>query len=316
MLAKNKAKERPKWLFYLLLGVVIIVWGFDPVVNKLQYENYSPLALSIISTLFSSILFFILSIKKLKQINLKFLKIALPIGVLNSVACILQRIGLQLTTPPSYAFLEHLSCAFVPIAIYLFTKKRPTFIQLITIVVCIVGCFLISGLIKGFSSISVGDLLCAIAGAILGFCIALVSIYGKQTDTTLLTFVQMISYFVISVIFAFILNKVKINGVIAEEFRFSFNPIHIIFAIAFGLFSVGLCWLFRNMALCRINPIFVAVVSPFSAIISSAISVMLKMENITVELIIGGVLISVAVIISGIGDNKEMIFKQRRKNHG
>lgn len=297
-----KSNKKPKIIYLLLLFTVIIVWGIDPVVNKLQYENYSPLALSILSTIFSSVMFFILSLKKLKTVNKRFFKIAIPIGALNSLACILQRVGLQLTTPSSYAFLEHLSCAFVPIAIFLFTKKRPSVLQTASIVICLIGCFLISGLTSGNASFSVGDLLCAIAGATLGFCIALVGIYAKEFDITAFTFVQMLLYFLISLIGAFVLDSVKLNGAPFEEFRFSLNPVHLIFAVLFGLFSVGFCWLLRNLAIANLNPIFVAVISPLSAVISSVVSIALQIESLTLNLIIGGVLISLAVVFSGLAD--------------
>ena len=316
MISETKPKKCRKLIYYVMLAVVILTWGIDPVVNKLQYENYSPLALSMLSTIFSAVMFFIMSVKKLKLLNARLLKIALPIGILSSLACVLQRVGLQLTTPSSYAFLEHLSCAFVPIALFLITKKRPSIIQVITVIICLIGCVLISGLINNFTSVNIGDVLCAIAGAMLGFSIALIASYAKDIDITLFTFIQMSCYFIISLLGAILLNHFKLNGEPFEEFRFSFNVWHLLFAVFFGLFSVGICWLLRNLAVANINPIFVAIVSPFSAIISSIISISIKIEPFTIELLIGGLLISVAVIISSLSDNKNFIDKFKKKNHG
>ena len=302
----NSTKKANKSIYVIMLLTVIVLWGIDPVVNKLQYDNYSPLALSIINTFFTALLFFAISIKKLNLIDKRFLKIAVPIGALNSFACILQRIGLLLTSPANYAFLEHLSCAFVPIALFVITKKRPTVFQLFITIICLIGCLLISGVLGGPFSLSVGDALCAISGVIFGFVIALMSHYLNGVDIILFTCFQFISYFILSVILAICLNAIKINGAPVEQFRFSFKAIHLIFTICFAIVTVGLGWLLRNTALTHLNPVFVSITSPLSAVISACVSIVAKMDVFSITLLIGATLIVTAVILSGINSSSKL----------
>ena len=138
---EKAVKKTPKYIYYLMLITVVITWGIDPVVNSHFYNYFSTSALISLATLTSTIVFFILSFKKLKYLNKDYLKIALPISALNAIACMLQRIGLQYTTPANYAFLEQLSCIIVPIAVFIFIKRKPTVLQCIaSICVCISVC--------------------------------------------------------------------------------------------------------------------------------------------------------------------------------
>ena len=160
-------------VYYAMLFAVILTWGIDPVINSLFYKHYSATALVSMATLLSSIMFFLVSLKKLKYLNRRYLAVAVPICGLNSIACVFQRIGLQYTTPASYAFLEQLACVVVPIVLFIFARKKPTITQCAASAICLVGCFVLSGLgSEGGFALGVGEILCAIAGILLGLCIA------------------------------------------------------------------------------------------------------------------------------------------------
>ena len=273
--------------FYLALFFVILVWGLDPIVMSYFYNYYSASVLTAIGTAVSFLLLLAVNAKRLNQLTGRYFKIAAPISALGSAACLLQKIGLQYTTPANYAFLEHLSCAVVPIALFVLIKKRPSLPQVIATVLCVGGCFILCGVgTAGPVSLAFGDLLCGLAGLIFGVCTALTGIYAKDLDMSLYMIVHMGVYFSISSLSALCLNYVKLGGQVAEPLHFTFDPKLLFLLALFGLVSIGLCWLLKNTATVKLDPTVVAIVSPFSAVIAAVVSVMLGQDTLTYNLII------------------------------
>ncbi len=299
---REKTKKAPKYIYYLMLIAVVITWGIDPVVNSYFYNYFSASALISLATFASTVVFFILSFKKLKNLNKDYLKIAVPISALNAIACMLQRIGLQYTTPANYAFLEQLSCVIVPIAVFLFVRRKPTVLQAVASIACIVGCFIFSGLGTGGLSFGVGELLCSAAGIILGVSIAATGLFVKKLDISLYMLIHMSVYFLVSAALAVSLNFIKSDGVPLEKFVFTFDMGIVIAVILFGLFSVGLCWLLRTEATRNINPTAVAIISPFSAVITGVVSVIFATDTLSKSFVIGALIITLSMVISTIND--------------
>ncbi len=305
---KNKniciRKNHPKWVYYLALVFVIIVWGVDPMINSYFYNYYSASVLSTICTFCSAVFFLVLSAKKLKQLDSNYLKIALPISFLNSFACLLQRIGLQYTTPANYAFLEHLSCVIVPIMMFIFIKKKATAYQIIASVLCLIGCFVLSGIDFRTNSLcfGIGEFLCAAAGILLGVCVAATGVFAKKLDINLYMVIHMFMYFVVSLLMTICLNFITVDGIPMEKIFFTFDITLLLLLLVFGLITIGLCWLLKTEAIRHIDPSIVAVMCPFSAVITGIISVIFGTDQMNINLILGSILIFVAVTLSGLND--------------
>lgn len=286
-------------IYYFMLMTVILTWGLDPIVNSYFYKYYSAAALVTMATLLSVVMLLLVSLKKLRLLSCRYFAVAVPICTVNSIACLLQRIGLQYTTPASYAFLEQLACVVVPIALFVFTRKKPTLLQCAASVICLVGCFVLSGLGSevGFS-LGIGDALCALAGILFGFCIAATGVYTKGFDIGLYMLVHMAVYFLVSLISAVALNFITQGGAPIERFVFSSDIRVILPAALFSLLSVGVCWLLRTEALRNISPTFVAVSSPLTAVITGIVSLILGLDTLSVNFVIGALLIITAMTLS------------------
>ena len=285
--------------YYLALFFVILVWGLDPIIMSRFYDYYSASVLTAVGTGVSFLLLLAINAKRLNKLSARYFKIAAPISALNSAACLLQKIGLQYTTPANYAFLEHLACAVVPIAVFVLIKKRPTLPQIIATVLCVGGCFILCGVgTAGPVSLAFGDVLCSAAGLIFGVCIALTGIYAKGLDMSLYMVVHMGVYFLVSAASSVGLNFLILNGAPAEAIHFTFDIKLLLLLALFGLVSIGLCWMLKNMATVHTDPTVVAIASPFSAVIAAVVSVMIGEDTLTYNLVIGAALILGAVLFS------------------
>ena len=177
-------KTRARWPYYAALLFVVFFWGCSSIIYSYLYKYYSASVLSAIMTFFSFLFFLALSWKRFAKFDASYLKFGLPACLLSSLAGVMQRIGLQYTTPAHYAFLEHIACVVVPIVVFLLVRKKPSISQGFSVVFCLVGCFIISG--ADFSSaFNIGDVLCFLSGILYGVSSALIGTYGKRLDTVL-----------------------------------------------------------------------------------------------------------------------------------
>lgn len=292
----KKATQR---VYFFALFFVILVWGLDPLIMSFFYQYYSASALTAAGTLISTLLFWALAVRRRGEFHAGYLKVAVPISLLNSVACLLQKIGLQYTTPANYAFLEHLSCLTVPLMLFLLGGKRPAPRQLVAGGICLGGCFFLCGISFAGTALGIGNLLCASAGILLGVCVAAIAVFAKGLDLTLYMAVHMPVYFLTSLASTLLLSRISINGMPLEPFRFSLSVPVLLLALLFGLVSIGVCWWLKAAAILHIDPTTVAVTSPLSAVISALFSVLFGRDTANLRLVLGGVLILAAAILSG-----------------
>lgn len=300
-------------LSYIGLLFVVFIWGISPLVTLKLYAYYSPTFRNAVAALILIIFYVIIARKKLGNIGLKYWKAALPFGICYSMANILQKIGLPYTTPVKYAFLENLSCVIVPIMVFVFARKKPTFIKIFSSALCLVSVFILNGLsfTSGFS-FGIGEVLCAAAGLLYGINIAGVGVYTKDLDTSLYLILQFTIDFVLSLIFSLVLANFSLAGaaVPIEPIKFSFHPAHLAFMILTVLVISGACWLIRVNALKYVDPTAVGIIMPFSAIITSVASVIARTDPPSVNLLVGGLLGIAAIILSEVGDT---LFKKKKK---
>ncbi len=301
----QKARSLSKAAYYGILLLVAVIWGIDPIVNSYLYHYYSAAALSTLSTLFSALLFLILSLKKLKLLNMQYVKIAIPISILNSFACLLQRIGLQYTTPTKYAFLEHLSCIVVPFALILLLKKKPSLLQWAASILCLIGCLILTGVGTETVSFGIGELLCGSAGILFGICIVATAAYTQKLDIGLFMMIHMCIYFLTSLSLSIGLNYTVYGEQPIEKFIFSFDIKHLLAGALFGFVSVGVCWLLKTEATRHVNPSVVAVIGPFAAVVSGIASVCFGIDPISPSLVLSSVMIAGSAILSGISDSRK-----------
>ena len=297
--------QKPKWVYYAALIFVVIFWGVSSVVYTYFYKYYSAAVLTGIMTFFSAVFFWILAGKRLKNINKKFLKVVVPICALNAFANVVNRIGLQYTTPANYAFFENIACVVVPVMMFVFVRKKPKLIQGIAGVSCLVGCFIMCGVkLSGGNAIGIGDALCLMSGALVGVCVAAIAAYTTDMDVILFMVVYMTAYFVMSVLLAVGLDVTAI-----EPIKWTGGWTMLLLAAAFGLVDVALCWLLRTMAIREISPITVATVSPCYAVITGVLSVCVGIDKLTPNLVIGGSIIFVSAVVpevmAAIQENKK-----------
>ncbi len=287
-------KEKGKGKYVGILLFVVLIWGLSPLVSKHLMGVYSPAIKTSFNSLVCVLTMLLISIKKLKLLNKEYFKVALTTGLFYAAACVMQQVGLEKTTPARYAFLENLSCLVVPFLVWLLTKKRPRVLEFVGAGLCLISAFILSGV--GFGgNFGVGELLCGLAGIFYGVNIAGTGIKAKKLDGGLYLLVQFTAQWLVSTVYALCF----------EDIRFSFAPQNLGLTIGITLVSSVLGWSLRTLCLKHLSPTLVAVIMPFSAVVTSLLSVLVGQDSLSSELIIGGVVGLAAALIADFQPKKK-----------
>ena len=302
----QKKKLNKTYLAYAMIFLVIFIWGSSPPLNTYLNENYSAALRTAVVGVISALTLLFICWGRLKKLNASYFILAIPTGICVALASVLQKIGLYYTTPTTYAFLENLSCVVVPVILLFVIKKKPSFLTIFSSILCLVGCFVLSGinLSSGDLSFGIGEILCALAGVLYGVNIAFTGAKIHRFDTLLYLMVQMATQAIAGILFAYLFSVININGAPIEAFRWSWDFTGLILIVVIALVSNVLCWFLRTYAMNFVNPTAVSVIMPFSAVITGIVSVIFGMDTISLEFILGGIISLGAVILSSIADIK------------
>ena len=285
---------------YLCLLFVVFIWGASPTVyNWLFSKGYaSPLICTAIISAVSALALVLISAKHFGKLNKKYFLVAIPTGFFNSTASLLQKIGLGMgASPTMYAFLENLSCVVVPILLFIFIKKKPSFLTVTASVLCLLSAFVLSGMTFSFGA---GEILCAVSGILYGVNIAATGAFAKDLFAPLYVMIQMCVQTVLAFAMAFSFNAIAVGGSAMETLVFSWNVTPILAIVGLALISNTLCWLVRTNSLKKIDASVVAVIMPFSAVVTGMISVIMGTDVLSWNLVVGAILGVASAILSGL----------------
>ena len=285
---------------YLGLVLVIFLWGISPLVNLRFYEWYSPTLRVAFGSLTSGLAMLLIAHRKLPLLSRRYFKLAIPTGIALGAADVLQKIGLQYTTPTNYAFLENLSVVVVPVILFLLVKKKPRPLTLISVALCLLSSLILTGMLTAGGHLSYGDILCALAGLLYGVNIAVTGTYAKDVCVPLYLSLQLLTVSALGFASAPVFHAVGL-----EVTLFTFHPGILLLLVGFVLVSSTLGWLIRTAAMKVVDPTVVAVMMPFSSVVTVLASVIAGTDRLSPSLVVGAVIGLAAIILSGLAEREK-----------
>lgn len=293
-----------KTKIFSLLGliVVVVLWGIAPITSKYLFDNhfYSPAFLVGVRGGLSvmAMLLIILITGDFKDLN-KSYWICIPAGLILGAAYLFQFIGLDSTTPAKNTFLESFSCIAVPVVLFILTKEKPTLPAIIASLVCVVGAFILCGNGFNFTALftapTLGDILSSIGGIFFGIDIAFTKVFAKGKNPRIFVFFQMIILTIMSFAYAIPFEK---DLAFTWDFPVRMNVLFI------GVVCTAICWVLRTKCISNVSAVTCAVLMPMSAVVAAFMSFICHMEAFSWNVVAGGVIITLAIIISGLFDAK------------
>ena len=291
MNAKNRPEtaSHKRLMAYLGILFVIFIWGLYPIFTSSLLTYYSGGMFTFFSALVSAVTLLLICLPKLKLLDRSYFRVAIPTGFFLAAANLSQKIGLQYTTPTQYAFLGNLACVAVPPLLFLLIRKKPSWLTVTASVLCLAGCYVLSGLAFSGDAVSFGkgEILCALAGILYGVNIAATGVYAKKLNALLYVMIQMWMNVFVSGIAAFTLGKITVNGAPIEPIVFAWDWKYLLEIAVLAVMINALGWIIRTEAMKYVSAPVVAVIMPFSAVVTSVVSICIGKDVFSYHLLFG-----------------------------
>ena len=234
------------------------------------------------------------------------------LSYLYNSAPLFQQIGLETTSAAKTGFITSLYIILVPI-FSLFLKKRCGINVYISVVIAVIGLLFLSlDFSQGFS-FTLGDLFVFIGAIFFALQILSVDYFSKRLNIYYLSSFQLLTQGIIALIIALI------KGITITSFTSMFTLESTISILFMGIISSAVAYTLQMVGQKYVNPtvssLILSLESVFSALSAVIIYQFYKFsdvnQNMTIEEIIGSIIVFLAVILSQLPIS---IFKHKKKD--
>ena len=279
---------------YLLILLAIIFWGTSFVATKTVLNEIKPVTIIILRLILASILLTIIALSTKRKFSINF-KSHSWIFILALVAVFhlwIQVTGLQYTTAANTGWIIGTAPVFMAILGFVFYKEKITLLQLLGILVAVAGLLLLIG--KGdITNIGLienqGDLL------VLGsaFTWGVYSMVNKKISLSYSPLMTILYLFLMMavIIIPFNLNTETINSVI------NLSLISWMWILFLGIFCSGVAYVIWAQALRDMESAKVGAFLYFEPLVTVIAAWFFLREEITLLMILSGLLITAGVFI-------------------
>ncbi len=271
----------------LLLLTTAIFWGFGYMaVDILLNQGMNSFVLIGLRFLIASIFLSIIFYKKLK-FSLSDIKASLLVGSALFLAFATQTVSMNYTTTTNVSFITGINVVFVPILLFVLFKKKIERKQMISVIISVIGLAFLTG---GMTDLNLGDIGALLCAFFFGLHIVLISFYSDKVDIIKLSIGQMFVTAVLSFVVALLLDV----NIISEL------TINIKVLLFTGLVPSALCFLLQNIGLKYTDSSRGSIILSTESLWGAIFAIIFLSEPFTITILIGGLILFMAVIISEI----------------
>lgn len=275
------------------LVIVTIIWGGGFVASDIALNELSPFEIMSYRFLIASIIMGVFAWRNLKTIRKDEIIYGSILGIALFSGFALQIIGLKYTTPSNNAFLTATNVVMVPFIAYFIGRKNLNKADIIGSFTALIGVGVLS--LQSNFSISTGDLFTLFCALGFAFQIYLTGIFGKKIRPSILNFLQMFTAFCLSII-----GLLFSSGINLSLSKQGFSAI-----IYLGVVSTALCYFLQTTAQKHVDETKSAIILSMEAVFGTLFSIILLGEKPNLKMVIGGIMILSAVLISELQFFKE-----------
>lgn len=228
---------------------------------------------------------------KQKWFDKKLWKGGIICGLALFAAASMQQVGLVYTDAGKAGFITAMYIVLVPV-LGLFLKRKPPKSALFSVVLAVLGLYLLSCV--GVSSINIGDILlmgCALAYAVQITCVDCVA---EGLDGMRLNCVQALVATVLSVPFMIVTEEVVASNVLACWLPLCYA----------GILSMGVAYTLQIVGQKHLEPTTAALIMSLESVVAALCGWLILKETMTTTELLGCGLVFAAVIISQLPEKK------------
>lgn len=279
----------------LLLLICSIIWGSAFVAQSLGMDSLGPFSFNTARFLvgFISLLPIVLiRINKAKKTRSDFNKYVktsilngLTIGIFTGAASSFQQYGLLKASASKAGFLTALYIVLVPIIGLLF-KRRIKRNAIFAVTLAMVGFYLLS--VKGDFTIELSDIYLIICAVLYSFQIILIDIYDDYSDPIIMSQMQLVPSFFMSLILMLIFKEQPT----IMDFKSAAVPI-----LYAGVLSLGVAYTFQIIGQKYTEPTLATLIMSLESVFAAITGYLFQNDILTTREFIGCVIIFISVVI-------------------
>lgn len=282
----------------LALLIVAILWGSSLTVVKQASDVFNPNFILAVRFTLACLVLALIFWPKVKASTKSDWINGLTIGVFLFLAYSSQTLGVTYTDPGRSAFLSASYCVIVPFLSWMVMKVRPDRYNVIAAIFAIIGIYFVSMAGGGESGGSVfemgreailGDGLALLSGILFAAHIVAVTKFSKGKDPILMTIIQFAMAGILSWITTFAIED---NSGMVVTKTATFELLYL------AIMCTAVALLLQNIGQKHTDESSAAIILGLESVFGVIIPVMMGIEILTKNTLIGFALIFVAIIIS------------------
>lgn len=284
-----------KSLFLILLILGCSFWGISYPVTKLAVGNLSPNTFLLYRFLLATVVLCFVFSRSIKETNKETILMGVKLAIPLLVGIHLQTLGLKYSSASQCSLIASTCVVIVPVMKVAFFRKKVALKIWIAALMALAGTAVIS--LKGDFKVSIGDLYTT-AGS-FGFAVYLINVERYTTRRNIVP--TIVPMFATCTIITLIISLLDTSANWQPESNAFWLGI-----VYCALFSTAFMYSVSNIAQRYISAEKVAIIYLFEPVFAAFFAFLILDESLSIRLLIGGVLIFGATIISEIRFKKRM----------
>lgn len=287
----------------IALIITAIIWGTGFIGTEYAIETGAKTSLIVaMRFLFAGIILFFVYFNDVKKIDKKTLKSGSIAGAMLFLGFYFQTFGQSGTSVSNSSFLTATNVVMVPFLVWFITKKAPKSKIIVLAFTALIGIGVLTLDFTSGLSFNLGDIMVLISAFCFAIHIAYLGIYANNFNSKQMTFLQMIVCGIIALVFMLIFDNSAIDFEIIQAV---FLP-----TLYLATFSSCICYYLQTTAQQITTPSKASLFLSMEGLFGSIFSVMLGIDILTPNLVLGGFIITSSVILSEIDLPKIKFFSK------
>lgn len=274
-----------------LLLATALIWGTTFVAQKVGLIDASPLLFVGSRFGLATLILTALFLHKLRTIDANGLQKGIALGILLCLGFALQTIGLTYTSASKSAFITAMFVVFTPLMQFIIERQMPKLGNIAGVVLVTIGLYLLTS--PDGSAFNVGDGLTLACAILFAIYIVYLDMVSKEVNIFHLTYLQIIVTAVVSYVFAFLF----------EEVRIAFTPSFLGVLVYLTLFATLLTTYIQTRYQKETTPTRAAVIFSIEPVFAACLAYLILDEVIGLLGIVGGAMIIAGLVTSQLTDH-------------
>jgi drug/metabolite transporter (DMT)-like permease len=294
----------------VLLLIAAALWGSGFVVTKIALNaNVSAGFVNFSRGFLFVVLVLMFFYKKIFKMTLKDLKIGLIAGLLNFGGFITQTIGVQYTTPSNNAFISATYVVIIPFLAWAIYQKKLPIKSFVSIAFCLLGMTILTGILNRALTLNIGDVYSFICALFYAASIVYLGYGARATDVSILAFMLAVVQAIGGLIFFFFVEDGQLTNI---NWSVAIVPL-----LYMGIICSFVGQTIQVFAQKHTSATSAGLIMMLEGVFGSVFSVAFGFESFTVQLVVGGMLIMISIILMEVNfkqfliNNKGQLRKQK-----